>query len=168
MEELGYGVPTRVTYENTYITDPEGYGPGTRFERHKVKEVLDEMLTTRLQNQQYDPVKSSQISKMLADDLRERVRRPCTRANLQPSGVPTLQCQARLSTFPHRSRAHASGRQTAARTLCHRHARALGAHAMSCQLGTDHPASLDPVHLVPSTSYAQRHACRATPHVAKA
>ena len=67
-------MPTRVTYENTYITEPEGYGPGTRFERHKVKEVLDEMLTARLQNQQYDPVKSSQISKMLADDLRERVR----------------------------------------------------------------------------------------------
>jgi tctex1 domain-containing protein 2 len=74
MEELGYGGPlTRVTYENTYITNPEGYGPGTKFERHKVKEVLDEMLTSRLQSQQYDPVKSSQISKMLADDLREKV-----------------------------------------------------------------------------------------------
>lgn len=97
MEELGYGVPTRVTYENTYITEPEGYGPGTRFERHKVKEVLDEMLTARLQNQQYDPVKSSQISKMLADDLREKVRHRRSRAS---GGLAYPSTPANLNSCP--------------------------------------------------------------------
>lgn len=75
MEELGFGGPLRqVTYENTYITTPEEYGPQTKFERHKVYEVLVQMLKAHLEGQQYDPVKSSQISKMLADDLREAVR----------------------------------------------------------------------------------------------
>ena len=64
----------QVQYENTYITAPEGYGPNTKFERHKVYEVLVQMLKQHLEGQQYDPVKSSQISKMLADDLRETVR----------------------------------------------------------------------------------------------
>jgi tctex1 domain-containing protein 2 len=74
MEDLGYGGPLRqVSYENTYISEPEGYGPGTKFERHKVYEVLQEMLKSRLEGEKYDPVKSSQISKMLADDLREKV-----------------------------------------------------------------------------------------------
>jgi tctex1 domain-containing protein 2 len=76
MEELGFAAGLRqVSYENTYITSPDGYGPKTRFERHKVYEVLVNMLKTHLEGQQYDPVKSSQISKMLADDLRETVRR---------------------------------------------------------------------------------------------
>lgn len=75
MEELGFGGPLRqVSYENTYITTPEEYGPQTKFERHKVYEVLVQMLKAHLEGQQYDPVKSSQISKMLADDLREAVR----------------------------------------------------------------------------------------------
>lgn len=75
MEELGFGGPLRqVSYENTYITSPEEYGPQTKFERHKVYEVLVQMLKAHLEGQQYDPVKSSQISKMLADDLREAVR----------------------------------------------------------------------------------------------
>lgn len=75
MEDIGFGGPMRqVHYENTYITSPEGYGPNTKFERHKVYEVLVQMLKTHLEGQQYDPVKSSQISKMLADDLRESVR----------------------------------------------------------------------------------------------
>jgi tctex1 domain-containing protein 2 len=72
--DIAFGGQLRqVVYENTYITSPEGYGPGTKFERHRVQEVLKEMLGTHLKGQQYDPVKSSQISKMLADDLREKV-----------------------------------------------------------------------------------------------
>jgi hypothetical protein len=72
--EVAFGGQLRqVVYENTYITSPEGYGPGTKFERHRVQAVLKEMLGTHLKGQQYDPVKSSQISKMLADDLREKV-----------------------------------------------------------------------------------------------
>jgi tctex1 domain-containing protein 2 len=74
MEELGYGGPLRqVSYENTHISEPEGYGPGTKFERHKVYDVLHTELKARLDGQEYDPVKSSQISKMLADELREKV-----------------------------------------------------------------------------------------------
>lgn len=60
-------------YDNTYITSPEGYGPGTKFERHKVQHVLESELKSRLEGKEYDPVKSSQISKMLADELREKV-----------------------------------------------------------------------------------------------
>lgn len=75
MDDLGYtGTLRQVTYDNTYISEPEGYGPGTKFERHKVHDVLQDMLRARLEGQQYDPVKSSQISKQLADDLREKVR----------------------------------------------------------------------------------------------
>ena len=74
MEELGYGGALRqVSYENTYISEPEGYGPGTKFERHRVHEVLETELKARLEGKDYDPVKSSQISKMLADELREKV-----------------------------------------------------------------------------------------------
>jgi hypothetical protein len=74
MEDMAFAPALRqVQYENTYITGPEGYGPNTKFERHKVYEVLVQMLKQHLEGQQYDPVKSSQISKMLADDLRETV-----------------------------------------------------------------------------------------------
>ena len=76
MDDVSFGGPAlrQVQYENTYITNPEGYGPNTKFERHKVYQVLVEMLKQHLEGQQYDPVKSSQTSKMLADDLRETVR----------------------------------------------------------------------------------------------
>lgn len=75
MEEVAFSAPMKeIVYENTYITKPEGYGPNTKFQRHKVREVLVHMLKERLEGQQYDPVKSSQISKMLADDLREKVK----------------------------------------------------------------------------------------------
>lgn len=75
MDDFGFGGPLKeIVYENTYITSPEGYGKNASFQRHKVKEVLDEMLKQRLDGQEYDPVKSSQISKMLSDDLREKVR----------------------------------------------------------------------------------------------
>ena len=75
MEDLpGYGAPLKqIVYENTYITDPEGYGEGTKFQRHKVQQVLQAELKARLEGEEYNPVKSSQISKMLADELREKV-----------------------------------------------------------------------------------------------
>ena len=85
MEELGYGGPLRqVSYENTYISEPEGYGPGTKFERHRVHEVLETELKSRLKGKDYDPVKSSQISKMLADELREKVSLPLQSTQWQP------------------------------------------------------------------------------------
>lgn len=99
MEELGFGGPLRqVSYENTYITSPEEYGPQTKFERHKVYEVLVQMLKAHLEGQQYDPVKSSQISKMLADDLREAVR--------TSSNSVFLRTQARTAMPSHPDRLH--------------------------------------------------------------
>ena len=75
MDDLAFGGPLKeIVYENTFIPTPEGYGDGTKFQRHKVREVLVDMLKERLEGQHYDPVKGSQISKMLADDLRETVR----------------------------------------------------------------------------------------------
>lgn len=38
-----------------------------------MQHVLESELKARLEGKQYDPVKSSQISKMLADELREKV-----------------------------------------------------------------------------------------------
>lgn len=61
-------------YENTYITEPEGYGPNAKFQRHKVQAIIKQLLHERLAAQQYDPVKGSQITKQLADDLREKVK----------------------------------------------------------------------------------------------
>lgn len=63
-----------VVYENTYITEPSGYGEGAKFQRHKVQEVLKAVLKEKMANQKYDPVKGAQIAKQLADDLKEKVR----------------------------------------------------------------------------------------------
>lgn len=75
MDEPAFGGPLKeVVYENTYITGPEGYGPGAKFQRHKVQEVLKQVLKERIYDQQYDPVKAAQISKHLAEDIREKVK----------------------------------------------------------------------------------------------
>ena len=63
-----------VLYENTYITNPSGYGEGAKFQRHKVQAILKAVLRERMEKQQYDPVKAAQISKHIAEDLREKVK----------------------------------------------------------------------------------------------
>jgi hypothetical protein len=63
-----------VIYENTYITSPSGYGEGSKFQRHKVQAILKSVLKERMEKQQYDPVKAAQISKHIAEDLREKVK----------------------------------------------------------------------------------------------
>lgn len=63
-----------LVYENTFITGPEGYGEGAKFQRHKVQEVLKKVLKDKMETQKYDPVKGAQIAKQLADDLREKVK----------------------------------------------------------------------------------------------
>lgn len=63
-----------VVYENTYITAPSGYGEGAKFQRHKVQAILKTVLKERMEKQQYDPVKAAQISKHIAEDLREKVK----------------------------------------------------------------------------------------------
>lgn len=65
---------TGVQYENTYIVIPEGYGEGAKFQRHKVQELLRQLLKERMEDQKYDPVKAAQIAKHLAEDLREKVK----------------------------------------------------------------------------------------------
>lgn len=61
-------------YENTYITEPQGYGDHARFSKGKVTALLKQMLHDRMANQKYDPVKGAQIAKQLADDVREKVK----------------------------------------------------------------------------------------------
>ncbi|KAK9828847.1 hypothetical protein WJX72_002390 [[Myrmecia] bisecta] len=68
------GPPKQVVYENTFITEPEGYGEHMVFKRHKVQEVLKQVLKERMEGQQYDPVKGAQHAKQLADDVREKVK----------------------------------------------------------------------------------------------
>lgn len=63
-----------IVYENTYITDVNQYGSNAKFERGKVQAVLKDVLENRIAKQRYDPVKGAQISKQLADDLREKVK----------------------------------------------------------------------------------------------
>ena len=75
MDESTFGGPLKeVVYENTFITEPEGYGPGAKFQRHKVQEILATVLKERIQKQKYDPIKAAQISKHIAEDLREKVK----------------------------------------------------------------------------------------------
>ncbi len=69
-----YAANKEVIYENTFITEPEGYGEGAKFQRHKVQAVLKQVLKERMEKQKYDPVKGAQIAKQLADDLREKVK----------------------------------------------------------------------------------------------
>ncbi|WIA09317.1 hypothetical protein OEZ85_008724 [Tetradesmus obliquus] len=70
-----YGGPMKeIVYENTYITDPAGYGEGAKFQRGKVQDILRAVLKERMEKQQYDPVKAAQISKHIAEDLREKVK----------------------------------------------------------------------------------------------
>ncbi|DBA91170.1 hypothetical protein WJX82_006190 [Trebouxia sp. C0006] len=76
MEEAAapYAAPKQITYENTFITEPEGYGEQYVFKRHKVQAVLKQALRERMEGQQYDPVKAAQYAKQLADDLREKIK----------------------------------------------------------------------------------------------
>lgn len=74
MEDAPFGAHKEIVYENTYIEGPDGYGPGARFQRHKVQEVLQQVLSENMAKQQYDPVKGAQVAKKLSDDLREKVK----------------------------------------------------------------------------------------------
>jgi hypothetical protein len=64
-----------VVYENTYITAPSGYGEGARFQQHRVQALIRSVLRERMEAAtKYDPVKAAQISKHIAEDLREKVK----------------------------------------------------------------------------------------------
>mmetsp|Transcript_12491 Transcript_12491/g.35085 ORF Transcript_12491/g.35085 Transcript_12491/m.35085 type:complete len:135 (-) Transcript_12491:272-676(-) len=74
MDDFVPGPPREVIYENTYITEPEGYGADQKLQRSKILKVVKDMIEERMSGQQYDPVKGAQTAKQLADDLRERVK----------------------------------------------------------------------------------------------
>jgi hypothetical protein len=63
-----------IVYENTYITSPDGYGTGARFQRHKVQEILRALLKERMDKQTYDPRQAAQTAKHIAEYLREKVK----------------------------------------------------------------------------------------------
>jgi len=75
MDDAVYSGQLKETiYENTYITDPAGYGARARFRVHEVQAILRSVLRERMEKQQYDPVKAAHISKHIAEDLREKVK----------------------------------------------------------------------------------------------
>jgi hypothetical protein len=75
MEDSPFGGPLKeVIYENTYITSPDGYGSNAKFQRHEVQKLLRTVLKERMDQQKYDPVKAAQVSKHIAEDLREKVK----------------------------------------------------------------------------------------------
>lgn len=61
-------------YENTYITSPEGYGEGQKFQRGVVSKVVQKIITDKLTGMSYDSTKASQIGKELSDMIKEKVK----------------------------------------------------------------------------------------------
>jgi hypothetical protein len=75
MEDPAYaGQMKEIVYENTYITEPAGYGPAARFRSGEARAVLRAVLRERVEKQQYDPVKAAHITKHIAEDLREKIK----------------------------------------------------------------------------------------------
>ena len=74
LDDPGGGPLKETIYENTYITEPAGYGPRARFRLGDVQAVVRAVLRDRMGAQQYDPVKAAQTSKHIAEDLREKVK----------------------------------------------------------------------------------------------
>lgn len=75
LEDASYGGPLKeIIYENTYITDPSGYGARAQLRLGEVQAILRAVLRERMEKQQYDPVKAAHISKHIAEDLREKVK----------------------------------------------------------------------------------------------
>lgn len=68
------GGARKIVYENTYITEPRGYGPRAPFRAHEVRALLRGVLAERIERQAYDPVKAAHITKHIAEDLREKVK----------------------------------------------------------------------------------------------
>ena len=63
-----------IVFENTYITDPAGYGARARFRAGEVQAALRAVLAERVAKTAYDPAKAAQITKHIAEDLREKVK----------------------------------------------------------------------------------------------
>lgn len=63
-----------IVFENTYITDPAGYGPRARFRAGEASAVLRAVLKERVADAPYDPSKAAQLTKHIAEDLREKIK----------------------------------------------------------------------------------------------
>mmetsp|Transcript_35688 Transcript_35688/g.43031 ORF Transcript_35688/g.43031 Transcript_35688/m.43031 type:complete len:134 (+) Transcript_35688:116-517(+) len=61
-------------YENTYITSPEGYGEGQKFQGGYVTKEVKNIITERMQGVSYDPARASQLGKELSDKIKETVK----------------------------------------------------------------------------------------------
>jgi hypothetical protein len=61
-------------FENTYITEPEGYGEGQKFSRGVVKNVIQKIINDKLTGMAYDNTKASQVGKELSDMIKEKVK----------------------------------------------------------------------------------------------
>jgi hypothetical protein len=61
MDSFVQGGMKETVYEPTYITDPDGYGEGARFRRHKVQALLQTVLKEKMEKQKYDPVRGPQV-----------------------------------------------------------------------------------------------------------
>lgn len=72
MEE--FDMEKQFLYENTYITTPEGYGEGQKFQGGYVQKVIQKIIGEKMQGLTYDPARASQLGKELSDMIKERVR----------------------------------------------------------------------------------------------
>mmetsp|Transcript_32321 Transcript_32321/g.62141 ORF Transcript_32321/g.62141 Transcript_32321/m.62141 type:complete len:135 (-) Transcript_32321:277-681(-) len=74
MEDDNFMMENQYQYENTYITSPEGYGEGQKFQRGVVSKVVQKIITDKLTGMSYDSTKASQIGKELSDMIKEKVK----------------------------------------------------------------------------------------------
>lgn len=53
--------PKQIVTENTYITDPEGYGEAYVIKQDKIQQIISDTMEQRLSGLTYDPVKGAQV-----------------------------------------------------------------------------------------------------------
>merc|ERR1712060_1004467 len=75
MADDGEGGQKELVYENTYLTSPDAYGVGTKFDRAKVQTVATETIKSKMEGAAYDPVRSAQTAKELSDMIKEKVKK---------------------------------------------------------------------------------------------
>ncbi|PIK51709.1 outer arm dynein light chain 1 [Apostichopus japonicus] len=67
--DMDYVTKPKVEYENTYRMDPLD-----RFLPERVKPVIYELLSKHLSNMEYEPIQCSSVAKVIAQELKVRVR----------------------------------------------------------------------------------------------
>mmetsp|Transcript_11406 Transcript_11406/g.15559 ORF Transcript_11406/g.15559 Transcript_11406/m.15559 type:complete len:135 (-) Transcript_11406:293-697(-) len=74
MEDDQFMMDHHYQYENTYITSPEGYGEGQKFQRGVVQKVIKKIIHDKCLGMHYDPSRASQTGKELSDMIKEKVK----------------------------------------------------------------------------------------------